>query len=253
MDMKFDRSYVRRSFMLAQRRSEFNNMVSSGYHYQYVRNTLQLNNGNGTFSEIACLAGVDATEWSWAPLLVDLDNDGFQDLFVSNGYYKTFNIDERELIQGLKDATRRGDSAMFNKISAIINTKKLKDPNVVFKNNGDLTFARMTEDWGFNQPTISHGSAFADFDRDGDIDIISSNTEQSPFIYRNNEAQTLKNNFIEFSFAGSEKNIKGIGTEVRIYTKNGMQYQTNHVVRGYQSSSENIVHFDWAMQQWLIK
>ncbi|MBK9731008.1 MAG: VCBS repeat-containing protein [Chitinophagaceae bacterium] len=243
VDMKFDHSYVRRSFMLAQRRAEFNNMVSSGYHYQYVRNMLQLNNGNGTFSEIACMAGVDATEWSWAPLLVDLDNDGYQDLFVSNGYYKTFNIDERELIQGLKDATRRGDSAMFSKISAIINKKKLKDPNVVFKNNGDLTFTRMTNEWGFNQPTITHGSAFADFDRDGDIDIISSNTEQSPFIYRNNEAQTLKHNFIEFRFSGSEKNKKGIGADVHIYTKNGLQYQTNHIVRGYQSTSEDLMHF----------
>ncbi|MGB3076607.1 MAG: VCBS repeat-containing protein [Chitinophagales bacterium] len=243
VDMKFDHSYVRRSFMLAQRRAEFNNMVSSGYHYQYVRNMLQLNNGNGTFSEIACMAGVDATEWSWAPLLVDLDNDGYQDLFVSNGYYKTFNIDERELIQGLKDATRRGDSAMFSKISAIINKKKLKDPNVVFKNNGDLTFTRMTNEWGFNQPTITHGSAFADFDRDGDIDIISSNTEQSPFIYRNNEAQTLKHNFIEFRFSGNEKNKKGIGADVHIYTKNGLQYQTNHIVRGYQSTSEDLMHF----------
>jgi hypothetical protein len=96
--------------------------------------------GNGTFSEIACLAGVDATEWSWSPLFVDFDNDGYQDLFVSNGYYKTFNIDERELVQGLKDATRRGDSVMFNRIATIINKKKLKDPNVIFKNNGDLTF-----------------------------------------------------------------------------------------------------------------
>lgn len=243
VDMKFDRSYVRRSFMLAQRRSEFNNMVSSGYHYQYVRNMLQLNNGNGTFSEIACLAGVDATEWSWAPLLVDLDNDGYQDLFVSNGYYKTFNIDERELIQGLKDATRRGDSAMFSKISAIINKKKLKDPNVVFKNNGDLTFTRMTGEWGFNQPTITHGSAFADFDLDGDIDIVSSNTEESPFIYRNNEAQTLKHNFIEFRFDGSPQNKKGIGAEVHLYTKNGLQYQTNHIVRGYQSTSQDLLHF----------
>ncbi|MBA2422028.1 MAG: VCBS repeat-containing protein [Chitinophagales bacterium] len=243
VDMKFDHSYVRRSFMLSQRRAEFNNMVSSGYHYQYVRNMLQLNNGNGTFSEIGCLAGVDATEWSWSPLLVDLDNDGYQDIFVSNGYYKTFNIDERELVQGLKDATRRGDTVMFNKIAGIINKKKLKDPNVVFKNNGDLTFSRMTNEWGFFQPTISHGAAFGDFDRDGDIDIITSNTEQSPLMYRNNVSQMLKNNFIEFKFNGSEKNKKGIGAEVRIYSSNGMQFQTNHIVRGYQSTSEDIMHF----------
>jgi hypothetical protein len=243
VDMKFDHSYMRRSFMLAQRRAEFNNMVSGGYHYQYVRNTLQLNNGNGTFSEIACLAGVDATEWSWAPLLVDLDNDGFQDLFISNGYYKTFNIDERELVQGLKDATRRGDSTMFNKISSIINKKKLKDPNVVFKNNGDLTFTRMTNDWGFFQPCISHGAAFADFDRDGDVDFITNNTEQSPFLYRNNASQATKNNYVEFRFDGEGSNKKGIGTEVHLYTKNGLQFQTHHIVRGYQSTSENVMHF----------
>ncbi len=243
VDMKFDHSYMRRSFMLAQRRSEFNNMVSSGYYYQYVRNMLQLNNGNGTFSEIGCLAGVDATEWSWSPLLVDFDNDGYQDLFISNGYYKTFNIDERELVQGLRDATRRGDSTMFNKIAGIINKKKLKDPNVIFKNNGDLTFKRMTDDWGFLQPTISHGAAFGDFDLDGDVDIITSNTEQSPFLYRNNENTMLKNHFIDFTLEGSTKNDKGIGTEIRVYTKNGMQFQTHHIVRGYQSTSENFLHF----------
>lgn len=243
VDMKFDHSYMRRSFMLAQRRSEFNNMVTSGYHYQYVRNMLQLNDGNGKFSEIGCLAGVDATEWSWAPLFVDFDNDGYQDLFVSNGYYKTFNIDERELVQGLKDATRRGDTAMFNKIAGIINTKKLKDPNVIFKNNGDLTFKRMTEEWGFFQPCISHGAAFADFDLDGDMDVIASNTEESPFLYRNNEEQMDKNHFIEFKFDGPAGNLKGIGSEVHIDTKQGMQFQTHHIVRGYQSTSEDLMHF----------
>lgn len=243
VDMKFDKSYMRRSFMLAQRRSEFNNMVSSGYHYQYVRNMLQLNNGNGTFSEIGCLAGVDASEWSWSPLMVDFDNDGYQDIFVSNGYYKTFNIDERELVQGLRDATRRGDSVMFNKIAGIINKKKLKDPNVMFKNNGDLTFKRVTEEWGFFQPTITHGAAFADFDNDGDLDIVASNTEESPFIYRNNARQMNGNHFISFTLQGPQQNDKGIGSEIRIYTKNGMQYQTHHIVRGYQSTSENFIHF----------
>jgi len=243
VDMKFDHSYMRRSFMLAQRRSEFNNMVSSGYHYQYVRNMLQLNNGNGTFSEIACMAGVDATEWSWSPLLVDFDNDGYQDLFVSNGYYKTFNIDERELVQGLRDATRRGDSVMFNKIAGIINKKKLKDPNVIFKNNGDLTFKRETNEWGFFQPTITHGAAFADFDLDGDVDIITSNTEQPPYLYRNNTEQMLHNHYVDFKLQGPAKNDKGIGAEIHIYTKNGMQFQEHHIVRGYQSTSENYLHF----------
>lgn len=249
-DMKFDQSYMRRSFMLAQRRAEFNNMISSGYHYQYVRNMLHLNNGDGSFSEIGCLAGVDASEWSWAPLFMDFDNDGFQDLFVSNGYYKTFNIDERELIQGLRDATRRGDSAMYNKIAGIINKKKLKDPNVMFKNNGDLTFKRVTDEWGFFHPTITHGAAFADLDRDGDVDIIASNTEESPFIYRNNEDKMLKNHFIDFRFSGPAGNLQGIGTDVRIYINNdslpgghAMQFQNHHIVRGYQSTSENLMHF----------
>ncbi|MBA3647346.1 MAG: VCBS repeat-containing protein [Chitinophagales bacterium] len=242
-DMKFDHSYVRRSFMLSQRRAEFNNMVAGGYYYQYVKNSLQLNNGNGYFSEIAELAGVDATEWSWSPLLVDLDNDGYQDIFMSNGYYKTFNIDERELYQAMKDATRRKDTATYNKMQRIINHKKLRDPNCVFKNNGDLTFTRETNNWGFFEPTISHGAAFADFDKDGDIDIVVSNTDQTSLVYRNNESQMLKNHFIQFKFSGSEKNTKGIGTEVKIYTKNGMQFQSYHVVRGYQSCSENFMHF----------
>ncbi len=243
VDMKFDKSYMRRSFMLAQRRSEFNNMVTSGYHYQYVRNMLQLNNGDGSFSEIACYAGIDATEWSWASLLTDFDNDGFEDLFVSNGYYKTFNIDERELVQGLRDATRRGDTAAFNRIAAIINNKKLRDPNVMFRNNGDLTFSRVTNEWGFFQPTITHGAAYADFDLDGDIDIITSNTEQSPFLYRNNTAQKLNNHYARFILQGPPSNRTGIGAEVTIFTAGGMQKKSHHVVRGYQSTCENVVHF----------
>lgn len=243
VDMKFDKSYMRRSFMLAQRRNEFHNMVSSGYHYQYVRNMLQLNNGNGTFSEIGCLAGVDATEWSWSPLFVDFDNDGFEDLFVSNGYYKTFNIDERELVQGLRDATRRGDTAAFNRIAAIINNRKLRDPNIIFRNNGDLTFSNKTYEWGFFQPTITHGAAFADFDNDGDMDIITSNTEQPPYLYRNNAAQKTGNYYIRFVLQGPPANRQAIGAEVTVYTENGIRFQSHHIVRGYQATSQNVLHF----------
>src|SRR6185295_3191252 len=162
-DMRFDHSYVRRSFALGLRRNEFANMVTSGYHYQYVKNTLQINNGNNTFSEIANLAQVDATDWSWGPVFCDFDNDGLKDIFIPNGYYRWLNVDERELYQAMRDATRRGDTTAYNKLYGMVSKKKLKAVNYMFKNQGNYTFTREMENWGTNYPTISHGGAIADF------------------------------------------------------------------------------------------
>ncbi|MBA3647345.1 MAG: VCBS repeat-containing protein [Chitinophagales bacterium] len=245
-DMRFNYSYVRRSFALGLRRNEFNNMTTSGYGYQYVKNTLQLNNGDGTFSEIANLAGTDATDWSWGPLFADFDNDGWKDVFIPNGYYRWLNVDERELYQAMKDATRRKDSVAYNKLYKMVNKKKLEDPDFIFKNNHDLTFTDESQTWGINLPNINHGAAFADLDKDGDLDLIVSNTDRTPFIYRNNEEKLVGNNWIEFDFKGESKNLNAIGAKVHIWSNSGMQFGEHHVVRGYQSSSENFMHFGLA-------
>nr|MBA2406706.1 VCBS repeat-containing protein [Chitinophagales bacterium] len=245
-DMRFDHSYMRRSFALGLRRNEFSNMVTSGYHYQYVKNTLHINNGNNTYSEIANLAGVDATDWSWGPLFCDYDNDGFKDLFIPNGYYRWLNIDERELYQAMRDATRRKDSVAYNKLYGMVSKKKLIVPDYIYRNNGDLTFTNEIENWGCNYPNITHGAVTVDLDLDGDMDMVASETEQTAIVFRNNLEKMDRNNYIRFTLQGTENNINAIGTKIYVYTKSGMQMNQHHVVRGYQSSSENVVHFGLA-------
>ncbi|MCY7409668.1 MAG: VCBS repeat-containing protein, partial [Chitinophagales bacterium] len=242
-DMRFDHSYTRRSFALGLRRNEFANMVTSGYHTQYVKNTLQINNGNNTFTEIANLANTDATDWSWGPLFADFDNDGLKDLFIPNGYYRWLNIDERELYQAMRDATRRNDSAAYNKLFKMVSKKKLTAVNYMFKNNGAYSFSREMDNWGINFPTITHGASLADLDCDGDMDIVTSNLELSPIIYKNNQNELVKNNWIEFKFKGTEKDPQAIGAKVYLYSKSGMQMVQHHTVRGYQSTSQNLMHF----------
>ncbi len=252
-DMRFDHSSLRRSFALGLRRNEFNNMVTSGFHYQYVKNTLQINNGNNTFSEIANLAQVDATDWSWGPMFCDFDNDGLKDIFVPNGYYRWLNVDERELYQAMRDATRRGDSVAYNKLYSMVSKKKLKAVNYMFRNNGNYQFTREMENWGINYPTISHGAALGDLDGDGDVDIVVNNHEIGPLVYRNNENSVAGNNWVEFKFKGYENNLEGMGAKVYLWTKSGLQMAQHHVIRGYQSSSENLMHFGLAKDDTIYK
>ncbi len=224
--------------------SDLRTMEQSGYHSQYYRNTLQLNNGDATFSEIALAAGTSSSDWSWSMLFMDADNDGFQDLFISNGNYRTTNLDERPQIQKLRSAARRQDKAAYNKIVETFDTVHLKSPNTIFKNNGDLTFSKMNQTWGTNWPSISYGAAYADLDLDGDLDILTNNTNESVFVYRNNATNLFpKNHFLQVELNGPLKNISGLGTEVILNSKRKSQRQSMINTRGYESCSPFILHF----------
>ena len=203
-------------------------MIDSGYHYSYMANTLQLNNGNGSFSDIGQLAGISKTDWSWAPLIADFDNDGLKDIFVSNGI-------ERELgNQDYKKEARRQQqekgAMTVQEIMSIMPSEKIA--NYVFKNNGDFTFEKMTEDWGLGKKVNSNGVAYADLDNDGDLDLVMNNMSDEATVYRNNST----NNYINLKLIGDEKNIKAIGAKVKVYSKEKTQYQELFPSRGYQSS-----------------
>ncbi len=215
--------------------SNFNKLVDAGYHYQYMSNTLQLNNGNGSFSEIAQLAGVAKTDWSWAPLIADFDNDGLKDVFVTNGI--TNDLSNQDFRNQMRQNIMNRKKVSLEEAIIMMPSNKLQ--NYAYKNNGDLTFSKMSNAWGFKDKINSNGVVYSDLDNDGDLDLVVNNQEEEAHIYRNNTS----NNFISFKLKGSEQNKDGIGSEINIYAKNLQQSKTLYVSRGYQSSVTNKVHF----------
>ncbi len=222
----------------------FKTLVEVGGHYQYTANALQLNNGNLAFSEIALFAGVADTDWSWGPLIVDLDNDGLKDIYVTNGMVKnTNNIDydkyKNELLQ--KQSTNLWTQEHIIELLNSIPTYKTVD--FVFKNTDGLTFKEYNDKWGVNLPSYSNGAAYADFDNDGDMDLVINNLNDYAHIYRNNASAITKNNFINIKLKGPASNINGIGAKITIRSGNITQYLEQQVTRGYQSSVSHILHF----------
>jgi hypothetical protein len=215
----------------------FWDLVYVGFHHQYMFNALQLNNGNGTFSDIGQLAGVSQTDWSWAPLFADFDNDGYKDLFVTNGYKREAR--DNDYTRRYSKKLAEGEIDNFQEGLEMMPTAKIY--NYVFKNTGDLKFENKTEDWGINTPVNSNGLAYADLDLDGDLDLVMSNMEENVSILEN-KLQS-ENNFLRVKVKGGDKNLDAIGARVYLETENGKQLQQMVVSRGYESSMENIAHF----------
>ncbi|MFT5279662.1 MAG: hypothetical protein ACI9P8_001301 [Bacteroidia bacterium] len=219
---------------------QFYGMVDLGWHYQYMTNTLQLNNGNGSYSEVAHLAGIDRTDWSWAPLFVDIDNDGWKDLFVTNGIKRDVtNNDFKVKIQEVMK--EKGSSLDFESVMNMI--PQFVSENQIFRNQGDLTFDQSNGDWSYQQKIISTGAAYADLDADGDMDLITNNLDQSASIIKNTTNDDGQSNFLQFKLTGGIENPFAIGSKVTIETDEGIQYQELFHGRGFQSSVEPIIHF----------
>ncbi|PZX56497.1 VCBS repeat-containing protein [Algoriphagus chordae] len=210
-----------------------------GYEYQYVRNMLQMNNGTDVpFSEIGMMAGVYQTDWSWAPLFGDVDNDGYRDLLVTNGFPR--DITDKDF------ANYRADVGSIATVRQLLDSIPIvKIPNYAFKNNGDLTFADEGKAWGLNKPSFSNGAAFVDLDADGDLDYVVNNINDPAFVFENtlNNAEN-KNNYIRLKLNGPTLNPQGLGAKVLISLPDGGQlYQEQQVVRGYMSSIDEVMHF----------
>ncbi|MDQ2864129.1 MAG: VCBS repeat-containing protein, partial [Bacteroidota bacterium] len=221
--------------------------VNAGFHKQQMRNTLQLNNGvdsNGIpiLSEIGQFVGVSNTDWSWAPLFADFDNDGWKDLFISNGILRDMtNLDFVKYTSGYSgDYIKPSDDKSEWKL--IQEMPSIKVHNYIFKNNRDLTFADSSENWGLTKKSVSNGSAYADLDNDGDLDLIINNLDDNATIYRNNTSETTHSHYVRIRLKGNNKNTFGIGAKVYVQTAHIHQMQEEYTNRGFQSSVDPVMH-----------
>lgn len=249
LDMSPEDNYRKKMFMSASTYQSYRNNDYFGYQYQYTRNTLQLNQGPRlgeqdsigapAFSEIAFMAGVSQTDWSWGPMITDFDNDGYRDIVITNGYPR--------------DVTDHDFITFRNQAYSIASKKQLLDqipvvkiPNYAFKNNGSIQFADVTADWGLGIPSFSNGAAYADLDNDGDMDMVINNIDDEAFIYKNTarESAPLTSHYLQIKFTGNAQNINGIGAWADIYYDHGKhQVYENTPFRGYLSTIQNSAHF----------
>ena len=226
----------------------FQNTARYGYMYQYARNTLQLNLGPKVldndsigppvFSEIAYYSGISQTDWSWAPLAVDADNDGYRDLMITNGLPK--DLSDMDFIAYRNQAiANTPQSVILNQLPSV------KISNYIFHNNGDITFTDKTKEWGWEMPTFSAGMAYADFDRDGDVDLVINNTNMEATLMENklNENKSKENNFLRIQLMGDSVNRNGLGAIIHLYYQGKQQVYEYFPYRGYMSSVENVAHF----------
>jgi hypothetical protein len=218
-------------------------MAENKFHYQFMRNMLQLNNGNGTFSEIGQLAGISNTDWSWAPLMVDLDNDGYKDIFITNGYMRDYTNKDFLKYWGdylVKQAAHREN---INYLELVRQMPSTMVANYAFKNNGDLTFKNSAAEWGLNQFALSNGAAFSDLDNDGDLDLVVNNINEKAFVLRNNENELFQKHYLSVKLNGNSMNRFGLGAKIFCYTGSELQLLEQMPTRGYQSSVSPVLHF----------
>jgi hypothetical protein len=211
-----------------------------GYHYQFARNTLQLNTGIGPdgvprFSDIAPLACIDATDWSWSPLAADWDNDGWKDIFISNGIVRRPN--DMDYISFISSDSAKQNASLKSYLNQMPSGAV---PNAIFKNNGNLSFSNMSGNWFNENPGVSNGAAYADLDNDGDLDLILNNINEKAGLFRNNQTN---NNGFSIELEGTKPNIEAYGSKIFVYTNGVSQYRELQPSSGFESSVSRRLHF----------
>ncbi|MEO8069340.1 MAG: VCBS repeat-containing protein [Flavobacteriales bacterium] len=229
--------------MGAMSSDKFWGVVKVGYHYQYMFNTLQMNNGNGTFSEVAQQAGVSKTDWSWTPMLADLDNDGWKDLVITNGYKR--DMRDKDYMDA-SDKLKNEKQVSLQQIFSLVPSNRIRD--YAYRNKGldesgmpSLAFEDVSEAWGFKQSANSNGATYADLDNDGDLDIIFNNIDAVAEVFENQAVQQGKGHWLRVQVEGDGG--KAYGAKLTLRTSQGEQFQELMPTRGYQGGVDRILHF----------
>lgn len=223
----------------------FYHKIEVGYNYQYTRNNLQLNRRNGMFSEIGLYSGVYATDWSWAPLWMDFDNDGKKDLFISNGIPKRMNdMDYVNFVSNEEIQKKINSNTIADQDMALVNKfPEIKIPNKFYRNSGQMVFVDEQNNIQNNQPTYSNGAVYADLDNDGDLDVVVNNIDEPVMVYENTTNNgAIKKSYLELNLKGPEKNIHALGSKVIVYANGGIRTYEKYPTRGFQSSMEIPLH-----------
>ncbi|MEP2688603.1 VCBS repeat-containing protein [Maribacter dokdonensis] len=227
---------------------KFDEIIGLGLHHQYMYNSLQVNRGVDkaglpVYSNIAAFSGVKSTDWSWAGLFADFDNDGLKDLFISNGTRR--DINNNDFFNQFKKSLYFEKTVEHKKDDFKILEKMPSEPlaNFLFHNNGDLTFTNKSEEWGLGDKAFSNGAAYADFDNDGDLDLVVNNIDAKADLYENTIESSKSNNYLKIKFEGTQQNPMGVGNIATIYKDGNLQVSELMLTRGYQSSVAPTIHF----------
>lgn len=240
LDMTPGEHKLNKENMASMAPGQFDAMVANGMGHQYMINTLQHNNGDGTWSEVAQMAGIDRTDWSWAPLFVDLDNDGWKDLFVTNGIARDVgNNDFRDQVRKFTGASSK--QVAFEPLLELAPTHVPE--KMVFRNAHDLTFTKAMDAWGFHQRTLSNGGTYADLDLDGDMDLVTVDVNAPATVVRNLTRENSGAGYLQLVLEGDAKNPNGFGASAALFSPSGMQVCDLFPARGYQGSVEPVLHF----------
>ena len=245
VDMMSANNFRQKTLIAANSQSKYTSLMQNGYFEPVVRNVLQHNNGNGTFSDVAVMAGVQKTDWSWSCLVADFNNDGFKDIHVANGYRKDMNRDfvdfhGPELRASLIGPADQREQRMMKLLKEI---PTYKPRNFMFKNNGGLKFTDVSGEWMTMKPTWSCGAVWADLDTDGDLDLVVSNLDDPALIYKNKSSEKKESNYIQLKLTGGKDNPFAVGASVLVESNGTIQYQELNPTRGIFSSVEHLLHF----------
>ena len=222
----------------------FYNKITYGYNFQYSRNNLQYNRRNGLFSEVGLYAGIEATDWSWAPLFMDFDNDGLKDLFISNGISKRLNdIDYINYVtDGALQKKMNTNQMNENDLDLINKFPQTKIPNRFFKNKGELSFEDVGNQVSGNSDSYSNGAVYADLDNDGDLDIVVNNVDAPATVYKNTTNDIKQRDFLSIQLHGPPTNINALGAKVIVFVDKQIRTYENYPVRGFMSSMQVPIH-----------